>query len=149
MINFWLDILLYIYLNHLICSIINRFYVYYVIFYICSKYFQKKKQNLWCIIFCWIGAAYQKIRTSKQTLPICKQVPIISFSVSMICLNCCSVCSSTTSVTTTSTTSRHDPEQLRSEVTQARGRVAQLRKELRQARAEVASARRGVDTLAE
>ncbi|XP_050355426.1 protein kibra isoform X2 [Nymphalis io] len=60
-----------------------------------------------------------------------------------------SLCSSTTSVTTTSTTSRHDPELLRSEVTQARGRVAQLRKELRQARAEVASARRGVDTLAE
>lgn len=59
------------------------------------------------------------------------------------------VCSSTTSMTTTSTTSRHDPELLRSEVTQARGRVAQLRKELRQARAEVASARRGVDTLAE
>lgn len=52
-------------------------------------------------------------------------------------------------MTTTSTTSRHDPELLRSEVTQARGRVAQLRKELRQARAEVASARRGVDTLAE
>ncbi|XP_041968975.1 protein kibra isoform X2 [Aricia agestis] len=60
-----------------------------------------------------------------------------------------SLCSSTTSVTTTSTTSRHDPEQLRVEVTQARGRVAQLRKELRQARAEVACARRGVDTLAE
>ncbi|XP_046970651.1 protein kibra isoform X3 [Vanessa cardui] len=60
-----------------------------------------------------------------------------------------SLCSSTTSVTTTSTTSRHDPELLRSEVTQARGRVAQLRKELRQARAEVACARRGVDTLAE
>ncbi|CAK1542525.1 unnamed protein product [Leptosia nina] len=60
-----------------------------------------------------------------------------------------SLCSSTTSVTTTSTTSRHDPEQLRCEVTQARGRVAQLRKELRQARAEVACARRGVDTLAE
>ncbi|XP_023950176.2 protein kibra isoform X1 [Bicyclus anynana] len=60
-----------------------------------------------------------------------------------------SLCSSTTSVTTTSTTSRHDPELLRSEVTQARGRVAQLRKELRQARAEVASARRGVDTLVE
>ncbi|XP_073954553.1 WW and C2 domain containing protein kibra isoform X3 [Choristoneura fumiferana] len=60
-----------------------------------------------------------------------------------------SLCSSTTSVTTTSTTSRHDPDLLRSEVTQARGRVAQLRKELRQARAEVACARRGVDTLAE
>ncbi|XP_047515702.1 protein kibra isoform X1 [Pieris napi] len=60
-----------------------------------------------------------------------------------------SLCSSTTSVTTTSTTSRHDPEQLRCEVTEARGRVAQLRKELRQARAEVACARRGVDTLAE
>lgn len=52
-------------------------------------------------------------------------------------------------MTTTSTTSRHDPDLLRSEVTQARGRVAQLRKELRQARAEVASARRGVDTLTE
>ncbi|CAG9571911.1 unnamed protein product [Danaus chrysippus] len=60
-----------------------------------------------------------------------------------------SLCSSTTSVTTTSTTSRHDPDQLRVEVTQARGRLAQLRKELRQARAEVASARRGFDTLAE
>lgn len=59
------------------------------------------------------------------------------------------VCSSTTSMTTTSTTSRHDPDLLRSEVSQARGRVAQLRKELRQARAEVASARRGVDTLTE
>lgn len=52
-------------------------------------------------------------------------------------------------MTTTSTTSRHDPDLLRSEVSQARGRVAQLRKELRQARAEVASARRGVDTLTE
>lgn len=52
-------------------------------------------------------------------------------------------------MTTTSTTSRHDPDLLRSEVTQARGRVAQLRKELRHARAEVASARRGVDTLTE
>lgn len=60
-----------------------------------------------------------------------------------------SVCSSTTSVTTTSTTSRHDPDLLRSEVSQARGRVARLKKELRQARAEVASARRGVDTLTE
>ncbi|XP_048481190.1 protein kibra [Plutella xylostella] len=60
-----------------------------------------------------------------------------------------SLCSSTTSVTTTSTTSRHDPDLLRSEVTQARGRVARLRKELRAARAEVACARRGVDTLAE
>lgn len=52
-------------------------------------------------------------------------------------------------MTTTSTTSRHDPDLLRSEVSQARGRVAQLRKELRQARAEVASAKRGVDTLTE